>query len=404
MKILHSADWQLGCAFSGFGGKAPILRAERVATLRRALDLGCREGVDAFVIAGDLFEDNQVVQGLLTETAALFASVPTLRIFILPGNHDPVSGPGCIWRRPPFATPPSNVTVITEPGVFPVGSGFLLGNPLKQRLSTQDPSVRLTELAANVPAGAIKVGITHGALAIEGKHQPNDHPIHLQAATRAGLDYLALGHWHQWWACDNDRVVMPGTPEPDAFDHADGRCVALVEIASAGAAPQIRRVEVAGLTWRRFVGDLFEPEAIAALQRDLGALGSEADRTVVRVVLKGRSPRETLVKTRQWLETALQKFAAADVQDETLLALSAAEIAGMAQRHPLLAGVFADLAQAKVFATGQPGSGEAESDPLTYPEFQEIAKELELSGADLDEGFFKTAADVLAHGLQEKGG
>ena len=198
MKILHSADWQLGCAFSGFGPRAPVLRAQRLATLRRALEAASREAVDAFLIAGDLFEDNQVAQSLLTETANLFASTPDLRIFILPGNHDPASGPGCIWSRAPFAAPPSNVTVILEPGVFPLGSGFLIGNPLKQKLSTQDPSVRLAEIAASLPADSIKVGITHGALAIEGKHQPNDHPIHLQAATRAGLDYLALGHWHQW--------------------------------------------------------------------------------------------------------------------------------------------------------------------------------------------------------------
>lgn len=404
MKILHSADWQLGCGFSGFGERAPVLRSERVATLRRAIELGCREAVDAIVIAGDLFEDNQVVQGLLTETFTLFASVPALRIFILPGNHDPVSGPGCIWRRPPFASPPSHVTVITEPGVFPVGSGYLLGNPLKQRLSTQDPSVRLAELAASVPAGSIKVGVTHGALAIEGKHQPNDHPIHLQAATRAGLDYLALGHWHQWVSCDNGRVIMPGTPEPDAFDHADGRYVALVEIASAGAVPQIRQIEVAGLAWRRFVVDSVEPEPITALRRELHALESEADRTVVRVVLKGRSSRETLVEARQWLEVALQKFAAADLQDETVLALSVAEVAGLAQLHPLLARVFTDLAQAKAFATGQPGLGGVESDPLTYPEFQEITKALELPCADLDEAFFKTAANVLAHCMQENGG
>lgn len=404
MKILHSADWQLGCAFSGFGEKAPILRAQRLVTLRRTLELARQEAVDAFVIAGDLFEDNQVAQGLLSETADLFASVPGLRIFILPGNHDPVSGPGCIWRRPPFAAPPSNVTVITEPGVFPLGPGFLLGNPLKQRLSTQDPSVRLGELAANLPAGSIKVGITHGALAIEGKHQPNDHPIHLQAASRAGLDYLALGHWHQWFSCDDGRMLMPGTPEPDAFEHADGRFVALVEIEGPGALPRVRQMEVAGLSWRRLIIDSIEPEQIAPTRRELEALEAEADRAVVRVVLKGRADRRILVEARQWLETALRKFAAADLADESVLALSDAEIAGLSQSHPLLARVFADLAQAKAFATGQPGPGGSESDPLTYAEFQELTKDLELTGADLDEAFFRTAADVLAHCMQEDAG
>src|SRR5438874_607499 len=77
------------------------------------------------------------------------------------------------------------------------------------------------ELAKAARPDAIKVGITHGALAIPGKFQPNDFPIDPAAASRAGLDYLAIGHWHEWQVYDNGRLVMPGTPECDAFEREE---------------------------------------------------------------------------------------------------------------------------------------------------------------------------------------
>src|SRR5436853_182870 len=132
-RFIHSADWQLGARFAQFGAKGAALRAARLQTLRRALELARSRAVDAFIVARDL------------------------------------------------------------------------------------------------PAGAAAIGVTHGAPAIEGKHQPNDFPIALDAASRAGLAYLAIGHWHNWLAdLDGGRIVMPGTPEPDRFDHERCGFVSLV--------------------------------------------------------------------------------------------------------------------------------------------------------------------------------
>jgi DNA repair exonuclease SbcCD nuclease subunit len=402
MRFLHSADWQLGCAFRSFGAKAPALRACRLATLRRTLEIARRERVDGFLVAGDLFEDNQVAASLLTEVFEMFASAPDLRIFVLPGNHDPINGPGCVWLRPPFSATPSNVTIIREPGVLSIGDGYLLANPLKQKVSTQDPSVILSELAATLPSDALRIGMTHGALAIAGKHQPNDHPIHLQAATRAGLDYLALGHWHRWQTFDDARIIMPGTPEPDAFEHAEGRLVALVNLSRHAEAPEIRSLDVAALSWRSLELDFTDGEnARPALERSFAEIQQAAPRHVIRVTLKGPGARGALAATRAWLETVLAPFAATEIKDESKLALSITELAAMAECHPLVARVLSDLAQARAFVTGAPLSGMAAAEPLTYPELQQIAHDLELDLGSLDESFFRTTSDLLALKLQE---
>jgi DNA repair exonuclease SbcCD nuclease subunit len=50
MKLIHSADWQLGASFTTFGEHAEKLRHARLATLRHALDIARERAVDAFLI------------------------------------------------------------------------------------------------------------------------------------------------------------------------------------------------------------------------------------------------------------------------------------------------------------------------------------------------------------------
>jgi DNA repair exonuclease SbcCD nuclease subunit len=52
MKILRSADWQLGCSFRSFGEKASELRQERLNTFRRTLQLARDQGVEAPILRG----------------------------------------------------------------------------------------------------------------------------------------------------------------------------------------------------------------------------------------------------------------------------------------------------------------------------------------------------------------
>lgn len=253
-------------------------------TLRRALGLAREHGVDAFLIAGDLFEDNQVDDALVSAVLELFRAHASVPIFILPGNHDPFTGPDSVWQRKAFQAAPAHVRVLSEPGALDLGGVFLLASPLQQKLSTVDPSLRFVAQAASLPPDALKIGLTHGALAIEGKHQPNDFPIALNAASRAGLDYVAIGHWHNWLAdTDGGRVVMPGTPEPDRFTNDAAGHVALVEIAGREQPPHVQPLVVNTLTWRSLPFDFLSPEASrVSLESSLNELRPNAERAVVR--------------------------------------------------------------------------------------------------------------------------
>jgi DNA repair exonuclease SbcCD nuclease subunit len=355
-RFIHSADWQLGARFSQFGSSGGRLREARLETLKRSLNLAGKHEADAFLIAGDLFEDNQVDDTLVRSVLDIFRAHPSLPIYILPGNHDPYTGPDSVWQRKSFLNAPANVHVLREAGVIDLGGNVrLLAAPLRQKFSSHDPSLKLADLAAAPPAGVIKIGITHGSLAIQSKHQPNDFPIALNAATRAGLDYLAIGHWHNWLAdTDGGKIVMPGTPEPDRFTNDDSGHVALVEIDSPGQPARVQKLPVATLSWRAFNFDFLSPDASrTSLAAYLAELARTADRTVSRVTLTGIASPAALYETRTWIDNALSPFLVGQVADETRVALTPAELADLRARHPILAQVLTDIDRLEAFAGGQ---------------------------------------------------
>lgn len=124
MKFLHSADWQLGARFAQFGESAGKLRQARLTTLRRALEEARQREAEAFIIAGDLFEHNQVDDSVVGESMDILCAYPDVRVLILPGNHDPHTGPASVWSRRRFGDLPGHITVFREPQKLEVNGSF----------------------------------------------------------------------------------------------------------------------------------------------------------------------------------------------------------------------------------------------------------------------------------------
>ena len=64
-KILHTGDIHLGIKLSGLGKSGDKVRASLKDAFARMIDICLESDVDAFVIAGDLFDSNRVSKPLL---------------------------------------------------------------------------------------------------------------------------------------------------------------------------------------------------------------------------------------------------------------------------------------------------------------------------------------------------
>ncbi|MFA5262698.1 MAG: DNA repair exonuclease [Opitutaceae bacterium] len=402
MRLLHSADWQLGKSFRQFGEKAGELRQARFETLRRALQVARDKQVDAFVVAGDFFEDNEIDDSIVRSAVNIFAEFSDVPVFLLPGNHDPSTGPGSVWNRSSFQSAPKNVRVFRSAEIVQLDSGFLLASPLQQKSSTLDPSLKLVELAAKLPGQGVAVGITHGALAIPSKHELNDFPIALNAATRARLDYLAVGHWHNWLLSDDGRLLMPGTPETDDFEQADSGFVALVEVNERGACPQIEKLPIATLVWRTFDFNFLDAEvARQHLEAELSKLVGRALTAVVRVRGRGAATRETLESTRMWLDNLLKPFPFSQLIDESTLAFTPAELDFLKANHPILAQVLADLDQMAAFTIGARNDSQS-AEPLSPADKDRLLNDAHVTPSELKAAHFELARQLLLQNLEAR--
>ena len=403
MKFVHSADWQLGARFAQFAERAPLLRATRVQTLSRTLALAAERNADAFLIAGDLFEDNHVENELVDEVVALFADYPDLAILILPGNHDPYSGPDSIWDRKQFLEAPSHIHVFREPGSWEMNGVHFVASPLQQKVSTLDPSLRLQSLAGSLPTAAIKVGMTHGAIAIPGKHQANDFPISLDAASRAGLDYLAVGHWHQWQVYDEDRLVMPGTPEPDNFGQDQAGHVAFVELTEQGNKPLIEKLSVRSMAWERLSFDLTdEAQSRQGLRSTIDEISKGLENNVLRVVLTGAATPEQLDSVKAWLKEQMTSAFICQIRDESEVMLSESELEAITQEHPLVDQVLRDLESIQQLLGGAKELDETQRvATLNLSELQALLDEARIPLSELEADHLKRARQHVIHKLRE---
>jgi DNA repair exonuclease SbcCD nuclease subunit len=279
VKFLHTADWQIGMRAAHVGEAGARVREERLAAVRRVVEAARRAGADFILVAGDTFEDNGVDRVLVQKVADVLAGFGR-PVYAIPGNHDPLL-PGSVWEHPAWAAA-GNIRVLREEEPVEVPGGLLYPCPARAKHSGKDP----TAWIAARDASGIRIGLVHGT--VEGVHQEEpDYPIPRDAVERAGLDYLALGHWHSTTLYAGPdgavRMAYSGTHETTKFGERDSGNALVIEIAAAGAEPLLTPVRTGGLSW-------------LVIEEELRVLGDLA--RVRERVEAIESPQTTLVELR----------------------------------------------------------------------------------------------------------
>jgi len=282
VKFIHTADWQLGMKAAHVGEAAARVRDERLAAARRVIKAAHDQGAEFVLIAGDTFEDNGVERALIQKVADILGSSP-VPVYLIPGNHDPLA-PGSVWEHPAWKSM-EHVHVLREEKPVDIPGGILYPCPVKDKRSRKDP----TAWIRSEDRGVVSIGLAHGT--VEGIQQAEpDHPIPRDAASRAGLDYLALGHWHSTATYPGAdglvRMTYSGTHEATSFGERDSGNVLLVEIAGPGASPLVTPVRTGGLSWMIIEKDIREPGDLQRVRQDIESQGNPGS-TLIEVRLKG---------------------------------------------------------------------------------------------------------------------
>ena len=321
MKILHTADWHLGKKLEGYPR-----HQEQVEVMDEICMIAGKYGVDAVVIAGDIFDTyNPPTESteLFYKTVKRLSANATRPVIVIAGNHD---SPDRIEAPDPLAIengifllgyPGSEIKPVrlesglevlrSEPGFLEIYipsvrkalrvifTPFANEHRLRKALGQENPekelksllSDRWHELAARYCDGeGANILVSHNFFVREGQKAIEDDdaekPILYVGGAQAietglipaAIQYTALGHLHSYQNLgeDNKPVVYSGSPIAYSFAEAgQDKYVAIAEFTFCKK-PVVTRVKLE--KGKKLVKRKFDnvDEAVAWLNENPGIL------------------------------------------------------------------------------------------------------------------------------------
>ena len=285
--FLHTADWQLGMVrrFLGPDGQARFAQArlDAVAAIGR---IATETGAEFVVVAGDVFEHNQVERQTILRAAEALRRIP-VPVLMLPGNHDALE-PGSLWTSPQWhAHVPDTVTVLTDSTPYEVVPGVeVVGVPWQSRRPLTDP---VAEGYADLPARAdgFRVLVGHGQFDELNGGLTDVPPIDVEGLERAladgRIDYVALGDRHSTTRV-RDRIWYSGAPEVTSTEETDAGNVLAVTLTDGGCEVVAHRTGGWHMIERR--AEVDGVESLHTLENWFAEL-PDKERTYIRLCLTG---------------------------------------------------------------------------------------------------------------------
>lgn len=323
MKFIHTADWQIGKQFANIKGDiAAFLREARFDVIKTLASLANQHKADAILVAGDVFDANEVSDTTIRKTLNAMQEYKGPWI-LLPGNHDPALAQSVWTRMKNLPEKTDNIILALDPEPISVANDelLILPAPLKLRHEYKD----LTEWydTFQAPSSAFKVGLAHGS--IEGflpESAETHNMISYKRTEKAELDYLALGDWHGQLKI-SAKAWYAGTPEQDRFHENDPGKALLITLNKKDQNPKVESLDTGKYQWHKIQYDIFTKKDIEALNDDFSKFQS-AENKVISLNLNGNLSLEDHQLLNQLLDSWKAKFAMLET-DDTNLKLSPSE-------------------------------------------------------------------------------
>ena len=304
--IIHGADFHLDSPFSGLTPKQAVeRRQEQRQMLLRLVQCAQEQRADIVLLSGDIFDGETVYRETVEGLADALAQL-TCPVFIAAGNHDYYA------PRSPYATVqwPANVHVFSSVEVESVVLPDL--NCTVHGASFVSPKMDYSPLEGfSAPAdGRMHVMTLHGAL--DGTDYA---PLSPNVIANSGLNYLALGHVHQYSGMKQEgrtSYAYSGCPEGRGFDELGEKGVVCVRLDENRIDSQFiplcrRRYEIISV-------DVTGAESVlSAITNNLPDY-TEMDSYRIRLVGERQQDTLNLRTLRQELAT---KFFSVEIKDNT---------------------------------------------------------------------------------------
>ena len=280
-KIIHTADLHLGMTFKNLGDKSKQHRRDCLDVFSNIIELCIKENADALLIAGDLFDKPNPSKTIVTHVINGFERLnkKNIPVLISTGNHDPYES-GSVWFGYNF---PSNVHIYDSKDLEPKTVGNLDIYGLAYTDNGMEPLKSFKPQKSN----NYKIGLIHGSTVnVQDDSDPENsyRPITKQQINKSGLDYVALGHFHDFLDIGTKvKCCYCGSPEGLSFKNNNNNSVIITEFQKDGV--KVKQHETAIREFENLVIDCTKYEDESQIRKAL--LDNANQNKIMRVILKG---------------------------------------------------------------------------------------------------------------------
>ena len=304
MKLIHCADLHLDSPMESNlpTEKAKERKNEILSTFSKLVRIATENGVSAILIAGDLFDSNHITKKTEQYVLDLIASHPDLAFFYLAGNHDR----GNALRVSDEC--PENLYIFDESWTsYDFGDLVITGS------ERPDPdTLSLNKSACNIV-------LMHGQQRTGGARGAEEDVIRFSALKNKHIDYLALGHIHEYRPLKLDErcvACYSGCLEGRGFDECGQKGYVLLETDKGRIKHQF--VPIARRTLHTVECDVSDFSSQLDLEeRVLTAVKDIPASDLVKVVLTGSCPAEAQKDVDHLSSLLSERFYFAKIYDKS---------------------------------------------------------------------------------------
>ncbi len=313
MKLIHCADIHLDSPMETnlSADKARERKLEIRSTFSRMVRTAAEEGVEAILIAGDLFDGARVTKSTENYVLDLIASHPMIDFFYLSGNHDKGSALFATAQLPENLYTFGRTWTTYRRGTIVIAGAMI---PDADTLTLDAESVNILLLHGQERRSAGVAG---------------EDIIHLGRFKNKNVDYAALGHIHEHRVLRLDArgtAVYSGCLEGRGFDECGTKGYVLLNI--EGGRVSHRFVPFATRTLHTVECDITGfSSGLNLEERMLASVADIAPKDMVKVVLTGTTTTEATLDLSHLRGVLTEKFYFAKVKDETRLSINAEDYA-----------------------------------------------------------------------------
>ncbi len=323
VKIVHTADLHFDTPFNEVDDKQRAINKEELKEVFKNIINFCKEKqVDILLLAGDIFDNLTLSRETIHFIENVFNDIKETRVFISPGNHDPYNNKS-FYKLIKW---PENVYIF------------------KDKLE----KVYIKELETNVWGAAfnekyvreslikgfsqnnkeINIMVIHGE--ISSSIDSNEYnPITLKDIKESGMDYIALGHRHNFSGIlkeGNTSYSYSGCPQGRGFDENGDKGIIYGYVAKG--AVELNFIKTCKRNYEEIYVDVSNSFGYEELREKILNTIKEEDRknNLYKIILKGEVSEKFHIEEKVLKSKLINDFYFCKIVDKTSIALDIKEL------------------------------------------------------------------------------